>query len=68
MKICLRGMFNNITNYYTKKKYINYVESILMDQLYNDLKSMEECKTAKDCQDYIKEFIDFYCLKDKKNV
>jgi hypothetical protein len=65
MKICLIGMFNNITNYYAKKKDKDYVKAILISQLYNDLKTMLTCKTAKDCKDYIKEFIDFYGIKDK---
>lgn len=65
MKINLFGMFNNIIEYYTKKHDKSLVKNSLMDQLHNDLKRMLDCKTSKDCQDYIKEFIDFYCLKDK---
>ena len=47
-----------------KKNDRNLVKAVLIDQLYNDMKKMLECKTAEDCQGIVKEFINFYCLKE----
>lgn len=62
MRISLRGMFNNILRDKVKKKDINYVEAILVHQLYKDLKTAVKCKSPKEYQSFVTESIDFYCL------